>query len=102
MNDHDETAAAMRVELHIERLVLDGLEVAPGQGDRLRGAVAAELGRLLRQGALAPALAAGGARPHLAGGVLRPAAEGGGARLGRQIARAAYDGLGPGRKVTKP
>lgn len=82
------------VELHIERLVLDGLSVEPGQGERLQEAVATQLGDLLRQGALDPALAAGGARPRLAGGTVRWAPDGGTQRLGRQIARAAYDGLG--------
>lgn len=83
------------VELHIERLVLDGVAIAPGEGERLQEAVASELGRLLREGALDPALAAGGARPHLAGGTVRPAPREGTAGLGREIARAAYDGLGP-------
>ena len=51
----------MNIHVHIERLVLDGLPVAPGRGDLVREAVEAELTRLLAEGGLVPGLTSGGA-----------------------------------------
>jgi hypothetical protein len=42
----------MRIELHIERLVLDGLPVTTAEGPRVRAAVESELARLLAAGGL--------------------------------------------------
>lgn len=88
----------MNLEIHIERLIVDGLAVEPGHGERLRGAVAAELARLLQPDVLDSALASGGARDRLAGGTVRWTPAGGTEDLGRQIARATYDGLAPARR----
>jgi hypothetical protein len=82
----------MNVTLHIERLVLDGLDVRPGDRPRLQAAVEAELARLLGEGGIAPGLAEGGAVPALRGGTVQ--AGGGGSQLGTQIAQAVYGGIG--------
>jgi hypothetical protein len=92
----------MKLDLHIERLVIDGSPLGPGQEGVLERAVAEELRGLLLAGGIdglgeLGGLAEGGARPTLAGGSVdwRPASGAGG--LGRAIARAAHDGLtGPG------
>lgn len=86
----------MNIELHIERLVLegiDGVDTAPGRGEQLREAVSVELTRLLRDGGLADTVTRGGAVPRLRA----PSAElsaSGPDHLGRQLAGAIYRGIG--------
>ena len=84
----------MNVKLHIERLVLDGLELSPADRPVFQAALEAELGRLLAEG---------GVEPGLAGGIAVPTVRakgfemGGGhdpARLGRQVAGSVYGGIG--------
>ena len=48
------------IAIQIDRLVLDGWELGPGQERRLRAALADELERLLATGGLHEALLAGG------------------------------------------
>lgn len=82
----------MNVTLHVERLVLNGLDIRPGDRAGLQAAVEAELARLLGEGGLAPGLAEGGAVPALRGGTVQSG--GGSDRLGAQIAQAVYGGIG--------
>ena len=84
----------MNINLHIERLVLDGVPVARGGEPLVRAAVEAELARLLAADGLAPSLLAGAALPHLRGGELQLAGASDSNQLGRQIARAVYGGIG--------
>jgi hypothetical protein len=84
----------MRIEVAIERLVLDGIELPLVQQARLQAAIEAELGRLMLEGGLATELAQGGALPALRGGTLNLSGQADPAQLGRQIARAVYQGLG--------
>lgn len=86
----------MDINLHIERLVLDGLPVTRSQGALVQAAVEAELARLLSDGGLASTWRSGGAVPtvradaiHLAAGESNPP------QIGQQIARAVYGGLRP-------
>lgn len=83
----------MNIELHIERLVLEGIDTPPGRGEQLREDVSAELTRLLRDGGLADAVVRRGAVARLSA----PAAglsAGGPDHLGRQLAGAIYAGIG--------
>lgn len=84
----------MNVNVHIERLVLDGLTVAHAERPALRATVEAELARLLAEGGLSPALRGGGALPSLPAGAIELPAEGNAVHLGAQIAQAVYQGLG--------
>lgn len=84
------------ISLHIERLVLEGVALGPGQERLVRAAAEAELARLLGAGGLAAGLRAGGALAGLPAGALRVEAAGGPAELGRQIARSVYGGIGGG------
>ena len=83
------------IHLHIERLVLEGLPVAPRQGALVQAALEAELARLLREGGLAPAWRADGAAPSASADAVQLAGESDPAQVGRQIARAVYGGLRP-------
>jgi len=84
----------MHITMKIERLVLDGLPIAPGQAALVQAAVEAELGRLLAAGALDARLLAGGALPALAADAIQLSGAGDPATLGTQIAQAVYGTIG--------
>jgi|WetSurMetagenome_2_1015567.scaffolds.fasta_scaffold463103_1 hypothetical protein len=84
----------MNINLHIERLVLEGLPVEGARAVDVQAAVEAELARLLTENGLAAHLQQGAALPHLSGNVLPVSAEHNPAHLGTQIARSVYGGLG--------
>lgn len=84
----------MNINVHIERLILDGLPVAHRERPMLQAAVEAELARLLTSEGLAPHLLTGGAIPRLRGGNIQLTSEGDTGQLGRQIAWAVYGGIG--------
>jgi len=84
----------MNVNVHIERLVLEGVDVASEQRGALHAAVETELVRLLTQGGLASHLSGGGATPRIDGGAISVPGGRKPAQLGRQIAAAVYGGIG--------
>lgn len=84
----------MNINLHIERLVLDGIALERGQEPLLRAAVEAELTRLLSADGLATGLTSGGAVPRLRAGEIQLTGESNSQQLGQQIARALHGGLG--------
>jgi hypothetical protein len=84
----------LNIELNIGRLVLDGLAATPRERAQIRAAVESELSRLLSEGGLARELAGGGALPSLAAGNVQLVGDQDPRRLGEQIARAVYDGIG--------
>jgi hypothetical protein len=85
------------INLHIERLVLEGLELGPGQSELLRAAVAAQLARLLTEGGLAGQFQSSAALPSVRVGAIPLAPDSGPAQLGGQIAQAVYGGIGDTR-----
>jgi len=86
----------MVTNIHIERLVLEGISVPYHQHALLQQALQVELARLLAQGGLSPALLGGGAAPAVQAGALNLAEGAHPAEIGRQIARSVYSGLGAG------
>jgi hypothetical protein len=84
----------MRVRLHIERVVLDGLPVSEGAGPHVQAALEVELARLVAAGGLSPAVQGGMVVPAIRGGDLRLTAGGDHAELGRQIAGGLYGAIG--------
>lgn len=85
----------MKVRLHIDRLVLDGLDVPYGARAALRAAVERELAGRIARGGLATALAAGTAVPSI--GAPQMQASRNPVQLGTDIARAVYRGIGAAR-----
>jgi hypothetical protein len=82
----------MKVHIHIDRLVLDGLDVPHASRAGLRAAVEQELTRLVAGGGLASELAGGVALPSVRAPQITAA--GSPAQLGTSIAGAVYGGVG--------
>jgi len=83
----------MRINLHIERLVLDGLPIERHQGPLVKAAVERELGRLLAANELSRDLSLGGAQPFVRAPGIQLAGNNSPRRLGEQIARALHGGI---------
>lgn len=84
----------MTINLHIERLVLDGVNIAPEQRPALQAAVEGELSRLLTERGLSPSLAQGVAVPRLSASAMQISRTSSPTELGQQIARSVYGGIG--------
>jgi hypothetical protein len=83
----------MNINVHIERLILDGISIPHRERPLLQAAVEAELARLLATDGLAPDLLTGGAVPRVQGGGIQMTSEGGPGQLGRQIAQSVHGGI---------
>jgi len=86
----------VNVKLHIDRLVLDGIDLKGAQRSVLQAAVEAELARLLAEGGVGETWAAGGAVPVVRADGFQMSGERNPEQLGRQIAGAVYGGIGKG------
>ena len=84
----------MRINVQIERLILDGLPIERHHGPLVQAAVEAELGRLLAAEGLAESLMSGGAMPSARAPGIGLASDGNPARLGEEIGAAVYGGIG--------
>jgi hypothetical protein len=82
------------LRVHIERLVLDGVDVGPAERPALQAALETELARLLAEGGLSRTLATGGAIPSLRSAPLELAHGSTPAALGTAIAGAVHGELG--------
>jgi hypothetical protein len=83
----------MNIDLHIERLVLHGIDLPPDQHPLLQASLTAELTRLLGDGGLARHMADGVSRTRLSAGGI-PLTEQSPQQLGERIAQSIYGGLG--------
>jgi hypothetical protein len=83
----------MKIEIHIARLVLDGLPVTSAQGDRVRRAMERELGRLFQNGAISSCPAGGEAVPELPAPRFRFGRRDSPSAIGKQIATSVHAGL---------
>ena len=81
----------MNIQVHIERLVLDGVPLARGQEATLQATVETELTRLLAEGG--PLALTGGAVPVLNGGTMALADGANAHQVGRGVAQAVYGGI---------
>lgn len=82
----------MNINLHIERLVLDGLPIGSGQGQQVRHALERELASLLAAGG-AGAIHSGGLLHRVQAPGMALQADVRPAQLGGQIAGAIYGAL---------
>jgi hypothetical protein len=81
----------MKINLHIERLVLEGLPLERAQGPQVQAAVQQELTRLLGANGVAPGLP--GAMPYARGSEVSYSRESTPRQLGTQIAQSVHGGL---------
>lgn len=84
----------MNIQVHIERLILDGVALGVGEGPRLQAAVEMELGRLLGERGIANGLVSDVAVDSVRGGAVQLRLNVGSAALGKQVAQAVYGGIG--------
>jgi hypothetical protein len=84
----------MNINLHIERLILDGLPVERNQAPHIQAAVEAELTRLLTENGMASGLQTGGVLPHLNANAIQLTAGSNPAQMGTKIAQSVYSGIG--------
>jgi hypothetical protein len=84
----------MNIRVHIERLILDGLDVSSFEGEQVQAGAQGELARLLETGGLAPELLAGTNFAAVPPGNFTVGREHNGNLLGRQIAHSVYEGIG--------
>ena len=83
----------MNIELHIERLVLDGLDIVPVDGVRIKEAVVTELARLLAAEGIAPGFSGEVAVPSLRAGSIQLESGASPKQLGGRIAQAVHGSL---------
>jgi hypothetical protein len=84
----------MNINLHIERLILDGLPLEAADGAALRAALETELARLLTENDLAARWQSGAATPGIRADAIQLMTKSSPAQLGRQIAGSIYGGIG--------
>ena len=83
----------MNINVHIERLVLDGVNIAPSQRHLLQANVTTELIQLLKNGGLAHNLVEGVALPRLSTNGIQ-LSDNKPIELGQKIAQSVYGGIG--------
>jgi hypothetical protein len=84
----------MKVNLHIERLILDGLPLEAKDGAAVRAAIEAELVRLLTENAGAANWQTGVATPSLRADPIQLTNISQPAQIGQQIAGSIYGSIG--------
>lgn len=83
----------MNIELHIERLILDGFSLTRNERGVVQQSVEAELTRLLANGGLSPTLKAGAALGHMRADPIHLGGGNNPTDLGQQIGQSVYEGI---------
>ena len=83
----------MNINLHIDRIILEGLAVGSGHKRSLQIALQTELAQLIAGSGLSPSLARGGAIPETTVPAIHFADQHNPAQLGTQIAQSVHQGL---------
>ena len=83
----------MNINLHIERLVLDGVNIIPGERHLLQTSVESELTRMLMNGGLSPALVQTTNLPRLSTSDIQLAGNNA-KQIGQQTAQSIYGRIG--------
>jgi hypothetical protein len=83
----------VNINVHIERLILNGVNIRPGQRHLLQSSVETELTRLLTNGGVSPSFSEGIALPHVFANGIQLAGGNDPVQLGRQIAQSVYGGI---------
>jgi hypothetical protein len=91
----------MNINLHIERLILDGLSLERSKGPHVQAAVEAELARLLTANGLGEQFQSGGAVPSVRAAGIQLENGSSSIETGQQIAQSVYGSLGANNVTTK-
>ena len=83
----------MNISVHIERLVLEGIDIPHADRPLLQAAIAEELGRLMAEGEIGERLRSGGAVPSVPAAPIELTQGGSPAQMGASIARSIHGGL---------
>lgn len=83
----------MNIALHMEKLVLTGVDLPSAQRVLLQATVEGELTRLFSEGALLPALAGGALVPRMDAPPIEVGPRADPVRLGQQIAQSLYGAM---------
>jgi len=89
----------MNINVHIERLILDGLPASYAEGFYIGAAVETELARLFATGGLVSSLQTGGAWANMPAPAIH-LSTGKPSQIGSQIAKAIYGSLTPTPALT--
>lgn len=84
----------MNVNFHVERLIVDGMDIPSRHQPALQEAVIMELIRLITEGSLQIGLDADSALYEMPAGTAQLSNGNAPTELGQQIARAVYEGIG--------
>ncbi len=84
----------MNINLHIERLILDGLPFESRQRAALQAEIELELARLLTENGIAANWQSGGGVSSVRADAIQLTAESSSAEISRQIAGSIYRGIG--------
>ncbi len=82
----------MKINLHIEQVVLERVDVSAGDRELLRESIAGELGRMLGEEGLTNGLTRGVSVSRMVAGDIQLTANKP-VKLGQQIARSVYEGI---------
>lgn len=83
----------MKINLHIERFVLDGVDIAPGQRHLLQASVTTELARMLAEGGVSSSLATGNALSRMTADSIQLSDGNNPTQIGQKIAQSVYGGI---------
>ncbi len=83
----------MNINLHIDRIILEGLAIAPGQKRSVQIALQAQLAELIAGSGISHSLAEGGSIPEATVPALHLLDQHNPTQLGTQIARSVHQGL---------
>jgi hypothetical protein len=92
----------MKIDMHIERLILEGLPVTSVEVERLQRTLQHELARLLATSGLLPQLQHGATLPRVRAGNVQFGKAPHPAALGQSIARAVHESIGNSPKQGNP
>jgi hypothetical protein len=84
----------MNINLHIERLILDGLPIERNRAAHVQAVVEAELTRLFTENGIASHLQTDGVTPSLIANAIQLTIGGSPTQMGTQIAQSVYSGIG--------
>ncbi|TXI20847.1 MAG: hypothetical protein E6Q62_00350 [Nitrosomonas sp.] len=84
----------MKINLHIDHVLLDGIDIKPGEQHSVKAALEAELSRLLTEhGALVPEFTQNLAVPRITSESIQLSGDNNPMQIGKQIAQSVYGGI---------